>query len=80
VAASPDVLRRSAHLSTFAHQGAVYLFHDLYGYLLQMSPDLVEFLAEFAAPRKVADVVAACADRFEGQAQQFVDVFYQQAC
>lgn len=80
MAASPDVLRRSAHLSTFAHQGAVYLFHDLYGYLLQMSPDLVEFLAEFAAPRKVADVVAACADRFEGQAQQFVDVFYQQAC
>jgi protein-L-isoaspartate O-methyltransferase len=80
VAASPDVLRRSAHLSTFAHQGAVYLFHDLYGYLLQMSPDLVEFLGEFAAPRKVADVVAACADRFEGQAQQFVDVFYQQAC
>ncbi len=68
------------HLSTFAHQGAVYLFHDLYGYLLQMSPDLVEFLGEFTTARKVADVVAACADRFEGQAQQFVDVFYQHAC
>lgn len=68
------------HLSTFAHQGAVYLFHDLYGYLLQMSPDLVEFLGEFTSARKVADVVAACADRFEGQAQQFVDVFYQHAC
>lgn len=68
------------HLSTFAHQGAVYLFHDLYGYLLQMSPDLVEFLGEFTTARKVADVVAACADRFDGQAQQFVDVFYQHAC
>jgi hypothetical protein len=80
VAASPDVLRRSAFLSTFAHQGAVYLYHDLYGYLLQMSPDLVEFIDQFAEPRTVADVVAAHADRFEGQAQQFVDVFYQHAC
>lgn len=80
MAASPDVLRRSAFLSTFAHQGAVYLYHDLYGYLLQMSPDLIEFIDQFAEPRTVADVVAAHADRFEGQAQQFVDVFYQHAC
>ena len=80
MASSPDVLRRSAHLSTFAHRGAVYLFHDLYGYLLQMSPDLVEFLAEFAEPRRAAEVVEANQGRFEGQAQQFVDVFYQQAC
>ena len=68
MAASPDVLRRSAFLSTFAHQGAVYLYHDLYGYLLQMSPDLIEFLDQFAEPRTAADVVAAHADRFEGQA------------
>lgn len=80
MSASPDVLRRSAHLSTFAHQGAVYLFHDLYGYLLQMSPDLVAFLDAFAAPAKTADVIAAHADRFEGQAAQFIDVFYQHAC
>ncbi|MBK9032989.1 MAG: class I SAM-dependent methyltransferase [Myxococcales bacterium] len=80
MAASPDVLRRSQHLSTFAHQGAVYLYHDLYGYLLQMSPDLVEFLDQFAEVRTAADVVAAHADRFDGQAGQFVDVFYQQAC
>lgn len=80
MSSSPDVLRRSAHLSTFAHRGAVYLFHDLYGYLLQMSPDLVEFLNAFAEPTRAADVVAAHADRFEGQAQQFVDVFYQHAC
>jgi hypothetical protein len=79
--ASPDLLQRSQHLSTFAHQGAVYLYHDLYGYLLQMSPDLVAFLDQFAAPRKVADVVAAHADAFEGQSpQQFVDVFFQHAC
>ncbi len=80
VAASPDLLRRSAHLSTFAHQGAVYLFHDLYGYLLQMSPDLIEFLDQFTESRSAAEVVAAHKTRFEGQAQEFVDVFYQQAC
>jgi SAM-dependent methyltransferase len=79
--ASPDVLQRSSHLSTFAHQGAVYLYHDLYGYLLQMSPDLVAFLDQFAEPSKVADIVARHADAFEGQSpQQFVDVFYQHAC
>ncbi|MEZ4401109.1 MAG: class I SAM-dependent methyltransferase [Kofleriaceae bacterium] len=80
MAASPDVLVRSRYLSTFAHQGAVYLYHDLYGYLLQMSPDLVDFLGQFAAPRAAAEVVAAHAGQFDGQAQQFVDVFYQQAC
>ena len=30
-------LHRSNHLSWFAHMGAVYLFHDLYGYLMEMS-------------------------------------------
>src|SRR5580765_2965492 len=35
-------LRRSRHLSWFAHMGAVYLFHDLYGYLMEMSPDVAE--------------------------------------
>ena len=79
--ASPEVLQRSQRLSTFAHQGAVYLYHDLYGYLLQMSPDLLAFLDQFAEPRTVAEVVAAHADAFEGQSpQQFVDVFYQHAC
>ena len=79
--ASPDVLQRSQHLSTFAHQGAVYLYHDLYGYLMQMSPDLIAFLDQFAGPTNVADVVARNADAFEGQPpQQFVDIFYQHAC
>ncbi len=79
--ASPEVLQRSKHLSTFAHQGAVYLYHDLYGYLLQMSPDLIAFLDQFDGPTGAAEVVARHADAFEGQSpQQFVDVFYQHAC
>ncbi|HVV84064.1 MAG TPA: SAM-dependent methyltransferase [Kofleriaceae bacterium] len=79
--ASPAVLQRSKHLSTFAHQGAVYLYHDLYGYLLQMSPDLIAFLDQFTAPATVEEVVARHADAFEGQdPRQFVDIFYQHAC
>ena len=38
----PARLRRSRHLSWFAHMGAVYLFHDLYGYLMEMSPDIAQ--------------------------------------
>jgi SAM-dependent methyltransferase len=79
--ASPAVLQKSKYLSTFAHHGAVYLYHDLYGYLLQMSPDLVAFLDQFVGPTDVAEVVGRHADAFEGQPpQQFVDVFYQHAC
>ncbi len=79
--ASPEVLQRSQLLSTFAHQGAVYLYHDLYGYLLQMSPDLIAFLGQFDGPTKVADVVERHADAFEGQdPRQFVDIFFQHAC
>jgi hypothetical protein len=78
---SPETLQRSKHLSTFAHQGAVYLYHDLYGYLLQMSPDLIAFLDQFREPKNAAEVVAAHADAFEGQSpQSFVDIFYQHAC
>lgn len=79
--ASPEVLRRSQYLSTFAHQGAVYLYHDLYGYLLQMSPDLLGFLDAFGGGAKASEVCAQYANAFEGQApQQFVDIFYQHAC
>ncbi len=79
--ASPEVLRRSAHISTFAHQGAVYLYHDLYGYLLQMSPDLLGLLDAFTTAKPVREVAARYATAFDGQPpQQFVDIFYQHAC
>src|SRR5438132_1597963 len=79
--ASPELLRRSAHLSTFAHQGAVYLYHDLYGYLLQMSPDLVGLLDAFTTEEPVAAIAARYAHAFDGQPpRQFIDIFYQHAC
>ncbi len=78
---TPDRLTRSSFLSTFAHHGAVYLFHDLYGYLLEMSADVLAVIDAFEGGADVKDVVARFASSFEGQSpQQFVDVFYQHAC
>lgn len=78
---TPKRLQRSAHLSTFAHMGAVYLFHDLYGYLMQMSPDVLAVVDAFAGGADTSAVVARFAGAFEGQSpQQFVDIFYQHAC
>jgi hypothetical protein len=72
-------LRRSSHLSTFAHMGAVYLVHDLYGYLLQMSPDVLAVLDAFEGGADPADVGRRFT--FEGAtAAQFIDVFTQHAC
>jgi hypothetical protein len=72
-------LRRSSHLSTFAHMGAVYLVHDLYGYLLQMSPDVLAVLDAFEGGADAAEVARRFT--FDGAtAQQFIDVFAQHAC
>ena len=55
---STSMLVRSPHLSTFGHMGEVYLYHDLYGMILKMSPDVLEVLDAFEAPTD-PDVVAA---------------------
>lgn len=75
------VLRRSSHLSTFAHMGDVYLYHDLYGYIMKMSPDVLAFLDAFAEPAETAAVCERYKDTFAGQSpQEFVDIFSQFAC
>jgi len=77
---APARLVRSAHLSTFAHMGAVYVFHDLYGYLLEMSPDIVELIDAFAAGAEVAAVTRRFAGAFgEADPAQFVDVLVAHA-
>ena len=74
--AAPPRLRRSDHLSFFAHMGAVYQYHDLHGFLLEMSPDIVGLIEAFAGGAETAAVI----DRFRGtfgdaDPAQFVDVF-----
>ena len=61
--------------------GDVYLYHDLYGYILKMSPDILAFLAEFSEPADVAETCSRYATAFGGEPpQQFIDIFVQFSC
>lgn len=60
--------------------GAVYLFHDLYGYLLEMSPDIADLVEAFAEPRDVTEVYGEFAGRFDGaEPAQLVDILSSHA-
>ncbi len=73
--ATPARLRRSTHLSWFAHMGAVYLFHDLFGYLMEMSADIADLIEAFADGAETARVIERFTGRFEGaDPAQFIDV------
>ncbi|HEX7702464.1 MAG TPA: SAM-dependent methyltransferase [Kofleriaceae bacterium] len=73
--ALPARLLRSRNLSWFAHMGAVYLFHDLFGYLMEMSPDIADLVEAFAEEADTATVLERFANRFEGaDPAQFIDV------
>lgn len=75
------VLRRSHHLSVFAHMGDVFLYHDLYGYIMKMSPDVLAFLDAFRDGANTNDVCARYKDSFEGQSpEEFASIFSQFSC
>ncbi len=81
VVSTPTHLRRSDKLVAFAHMGDVYLFHDRFGYILKMSPDVLAFLDAFEGGADCAAVCAKWATAFEGQTpEEFVDVFFQFSC
>ena len=74
-------LSTSRHLSTFAHMGEVYLYHDLYGYILKMSPDILAFLQAFEAPILAETVCGQFSNAFGDQAPEgFVGTFAQFGC
>src|SRR5690348_13469594 len=78
--ALPRRLRRSAHLSWFAHMGAVYLFHDLYGYLMEMSPDIAALIEAFAGGADTQATLDRFAGRFgDADPRQFVEVLVPHA-
>jgi SAM-dependent methyltransferase len=55
--------------------GAVYLVHDLYGFLLEMSPDIAELVEAFAGGAATAEVLSRFAGRFgDADPAGFVDV------
>lgn len=72
---------KSRYLSAFEQMGRLFLYHDLYGFILEMSADVLAFLDAFAEPARAAEVTAAWADRFDGaDPAAFVDVFLQFRC
>ena len=74
-------LKTSAHLSTFAHMGEVYLYHDLYGYILKMSPDILAFLQGFENPILAEPVCRDFSNAFGDQAPEgFIGTFAQFGC
>ncbi|HEX3766238.1 MAG TPA: SAM-dependent methyltransferase [Kofleriaceae bacterium] len=73
--ALPPRLRRSHHISWFAHMGAVYLFHDLYGYLMEMSPDIAGMIEAFSDGVDTAETIEYFQGKFDGaEPRQLVDV------
>jgi protein-L-isoaspartate O-methyltransferase len=55
--------------------GAVYLVHDLYGFLLQMSPDIAELVDAFADGADSAEIAQRFVGRFgEANPAEFIDV------
>ncbi|MBD88861.1 MAG: hypothetical protein CL940_00800 [Deltaproteobacteria bacterium] len=78
---STSMLVRSPHLSTFGHMGEVYLYHDLYGMILKMSPDVLEVLDAFEAPTDPDVVAARFQDAFGGEPPEtFIGIFLQFHC
>jgi hypothetical protein len=74
-------LIRSEHLSTFGHMGEVYLYHDLYGTILKMSPDVLEVLDAFESPTDPDDVAAQFKEAFGGEPPEtFIGIFLQFHC
>src|SRR5688572_31273776 len=74
-------LLRSRHVTAFGHMGGVFLYHDLYGYVLGMSEDVLGLLDAFAEPADPAAVAAQFAGRFGEQPPTlFIDIFQQYRC
>lgn len=77
-----DRLIASPHVSWFQQHGQVHAYHDLFGYLLAMSPDVAELIEHHrGTPRSRADADAAFAGRFEaGQLDEFLPVLQLFSC
>lgn len=77
----PDVRVRSPNVVYLFNNGQHYIFHDLHGYLLGCSRDLIDLLQAFREPVSVAEVSNRFAGRFEpGQFEEFVATFGEFSC
>ena len=75
------VLKRSAHLQYFRKYDQYYTFHNLYGYIIGMSRDLVTFLDFYLTPRSYRAVLTHFEETYvDSQMLEFVDVFSGHGC
>ncbi len=69
---------RSNHLSWFIRGETLFLYHDLFGYLLEMSRDLKALVDYFAQPHAAEEAATAMALTWtRDQVGQFIGVFAQ---
>jgi SAM-dependent methyltransferase len=72
---------RSLHLSLFKHGEFEYLHHDLFGYILEMSTDVLAFLDFFDSPRTDEEAHSHFDGRFPPEdVTQFLNVFQEYGC
>ncbi len=78
---NPNALTCSRYASTFAHMGEIYIYHDLYGYILKMSPDILEFFRAFADPALPDQVCSRYANAFGDMTpESLVGIFLEFGC
>ena len=71
--------QRSQHLSWFARGETVFCYHDLFGYLLEMSQDLKQLVDFFDSPRDPEQAATQFAGQWQrDQVGHFIGVFVQQ--
>jgi hypothetical protein len=72
----------SAHLDYFEHQGAFFVHHNLFGYILQMSRDVLDFLEFFHGHARAQAQVQARfgAEMPDEQLLNYLNVFEAQSC
>jgi SAM-dependent methyltransferase len=71
----PARLRRSRYISWFGHMNAVYLFHDLYGYLMEMSADIAAMIEAFDDGVDTEETIAYYRGKLgDADPRQFVDI------
>ena len=60
--------------------GAVYLFHDLYGYLMEMSPDIASMIESFDDGVDTEETIKYYDGKFgDADPRKFVDVLNSHA-
>ncbi|MDX9720982.1 MAG: hypothetical protein RBU37_09545 [Myxococcota bacterium] len=75
-------LQLSRHMDYFRNVDEFYAYHNLFGYVLRMSEDVLDFLEYFReAPRDAFELIQQFGAQFEDeQLDQFLSVFRSLAC